>query len=182
MRSLKLTRTKAAVLVCLFAAFLSACSSQQTATKPGASNRTAPPPGTVAQIDEVELGKLSVPDGRPLLINFWATWCGPCREEFPDLVKLDQEFKGKIDFITISLDDPGEITTSVPEFLTSVKAEMPAYLLKAADDSAVIDSVSKQWHGGLPFTILYDPKGTPVYEREGKVNLDVVRSAIEKNL
>ena len=179
MRRIEVARTRAAVFICLFAAFLAACSSQQTATK---SNKPPPPPGTVTQIDEAELRKLMVPDGKPLLINFWATWCGPCREEFPDLVKLDQEFKGKIDFLTVSLDDPAEITTAVPQFLTSVKAEMPAYLLKTADENTVITSVSKEWRGALPFTILYDANGTAVYEREGKVDLDVVRSEIEKHL
>ena len=182
MRNIKFTWTKAAVFSWLFVAFLTACSSQQTSTKSGASKNATPPPGTVALIDEVELRKLMVPNGKPLLVNFWATWCGPCREEFPDLVKLDQEFKGKIDFITISLDDPGEITTAVPEFLALMKADMPAYLLKTADESGVITSISKEWRGGMPFTILYDAKGTAVYEREGKVNLDVVRTEIEKHL
>ena len=176
------TRIKAVVFGLSLVLFLTACSSQQTATKSGDSKKATSPPGTVAQIDEVELRKLMVPDGKPLLINFWATWCGPCREEFPDLVKLDQEFKGKIDFLTISLDDASDITTAVPQFLASVKAEMPAYLLKTADESALIMSVSKEWHGGLPFTILYDPRGTPVYEREGKVHLDAVRTEIEKQL
>lgn len=134
----------------------------------------------VILIDEIKLADLLMPKGKPVLINFWATWCEPCREEFPDLVKLDQEFKGKIDFITVSLDDPADIATVVPRFLNSMKAEMPAYLLKTADESAVISKVSKEWRGGMPFTILYDANASAVYEREGKVDLAVVRPQIEK--
>jgi hypothetical protein len=61
-----------------------------------------------------------------------------------------------------------------------MKAQMPAYLLKTADESSVITSVSREWFGGMPFTILYHPKGNAVYERQGKVQLDVVRPQIEK--
>src|SRR5438445_9026674 len=82
----------------------------------------------VAPIDADGLKKLLKPNGKPLLINFWATWCDPCRDEFPDLVKLDAAYRGKIDFITVSLDDLADINTDVPKFLSELKAEMPAFL------------------------------------------------------
>ncbi|MEO8648371.1 MAG: TlpA disulfide reductase family protein, partial [Acidobacteriota bacterium] len=56
----------------------------------------------VTRLDDAGLEKLLRPKEKPLLINFWATWCDPCREEFPELVKLDSEYKGKIDFVTVS--------------------------------------------------------------------------------
>jgi thiol-disulfide isomerase/thioredoxin len=137
-------------------------------------------PVVVKLVDEIAFKKLIVPNGKPLLINFWATWCDPCREEFPDLVKLDNEYKGKIDFITISLDDPEDIAVAVPKFLASMKAEMPAYLLKTADESAVIASVSKDWQGGMPFTILLNAKGETAYFRQGKVVLETLRGQLNK--
>ena len=136
----------------------------------------------VTQIDELAFKKLLEPAGKPLLINFWATWCDPCREEFPELVEVDKEFKGKISFITVSLDDPADINTTVPKFLTSMKAEMPAYLLKTADESAVIASISKSWAGGMPFTALYNAKGQLAYFREGKIVVATVRDEINKLL
>lgn len=138
--------------------------------------------GKVTLVDESALRKLLVPNGKPLLINFWATWCDPCREEFPDLVKFDAEFKGKIDFITVSLDDVEEITTTVPKFLASMKAEMPAYLLKATDESEVISSISKDWQGGMPFTVLYGTDGKLTYFRQGKVVLETLRNEVTKAL
>lgn len=137
---------------------------------------------SVKQIDIVGLRKALTPSNKPLLVNFWATWCDPCREEFPDLVKLDAEYKGKIDFITISLDELSEINRDVPKFLTEMKAEMPAYLLKAVDDDAAIAFVSKDWAGALPLTILYDPAAKQVYYRQGKVKLDTVRAELDKLL
>ncbi len=133
----------------------------------------------VKQIDAVTLGKLLQPHGKPLLINFWATWCDPCREEFPDLVKLNKEYSGKIDFITISLDELAEIDKDVPKFLFAMKADMPAYLLKTTEENDVISSVSKDWKGGLPFTILYNEKRDSVYTRQGKVKLDELRGKLD---
>ncbi len=137
---------------------------------------------SVKQIDIAGLRKALTPSDKPLLVNFWATWCDPCREEFPDLVKLDAEYKGKIDFITISLDELSEINRDVPKFLTQMKAQMPAYLLKAKDDDAAIAFVSKDWAGALPLTILYDPSGKQIYYRQGKVKLDTVRAELDKLL
>ncbi len=136
----------------------------------------------VTQLDETGLKKLLEPNGKPLLINFWATWCDPCREEFPDLIKLDAEFKGKINFVTISLDDLIEINRDVPKFLAGMKAEMPAYLLKTADEGAAIALVTNDWTGGLPFSILFDASGKVAYFRQGKVKTDVLNAEIVKTL
>ena len=134
----------------------------------------------VTQIDEAGLKTAIKPNGKPLLVNFWATWCDPCREEFPDLVKLGADYKDKIDFITISLDELSEINRDVPKFLAGMKAEMPAYLLKVEDESAAIGAITKDWQGGLPFTILYNEKGEIAYFRQGKVKIDALRGEIDK--
>ncbi|HKP70905.1 MAG TPA: TlpA disulfide reductase family protein [Pyrinomonadaceae bacterium] len=139
-------------------------------------------PLVVTQLNIAGLKKAITPNGKPLLVNFWATWCDPCREEFPDLVKLDGEYKGKIDFITISLDDLVEINRDVPKFLVDMRADMPAFLLKAEDDDAAIALVSKNFVGALPFTILYKPDGTESYFRQGKVKMETVRAELDKLL
>lgn len=150
-----------------------------TETKPVATVTTAKSV-KVTQLDAAGLKNLLKPNGKPLLVNFWATWCEPCREEFPDLVKIDNDFRGKIDFITVSLDDSAEITTSVPQFLESMKAEMPAYLLKVPDEGEVISAVAKDWQGGLPFTILYNEKGEIAYFKQGKIKIEILKAEIEK--
>ena len=157
-------------------------SPSKSAKKPSgvSKNNTLP---KVTAVDAVALKNLLNRTGenaKPLLINFWATWCDPCREEFPDLVKLDADYKGKIDFITISLDDVEDIKTTVPRFLAEMKAEMPAYLLSTDNEEAAIGSVSKDWQGGLPFTVLLNEKGEIAYLRQGKVITEVLRAEIEK--
>lgn len=145
-----------------------------------AQTKTVSKVPTVAQIDESGLKGLLKPKGKPLLINFWATWCEPCREEFPDLVKIGTDYEGKIDLITVSLDELSEINGEVPKFLAQMKSESPAYLLTTPDESAAIGLVSQDWQGALPFTILFNAQGETIYSKQGKFQADVLVAEIEK--
>ncbi len=165
---------RSAILICAIVLLFSV-SFAQTKAKNKKADANAP---KITKVDEVSIKKLLVPREKPLLINFWATWCVPCREEFPDLVEIDNTFKGKIDFITISLDDLAEISRDVPKFLSEMKAEMPAYLLNTNEESRVISSISKDWQGGLPFTILYDENGEVVHTKQGKIKPEIVKEKI----
>lgn len=134
----------------------------------------------VIQIDDAGLRALLKPNGRPRLINFWATWCGPCREEFPDLVQIAAKYKDKIDVVTVSWDEPSEIDGAVPQFLGEMQSDSPAYLLKTSDQDAAITLVSPDWQGALPFTILLDRNGETVYSKQAKFDKDILTAAIEK--
>jgi thiol-disulfide isomerase/thioredoxin len=168
------------VQICSFAVSAQTKPSTGVDSSSGKTSAAATDSPKVTQIDAIGLKNVLKPNGKPLLVNFWATWCDPCREEFPDLVKLDADYKGKIDFITISLDDLAEIGRDVPKFLKQMKAEMPAYLLKVQDESAAIASITKDWQGGLPFTILYNEKGEIAYFKQGKIKPELVRAEIDK--
>ena len=172
------------ISLCALFAFGSSCAQTKhpaqhspAESKPQSANQAG-----VTQIDDAKLKQLLIPGGKPLLVNFWATWCGPCREEFPDLVKIDEGYRGRIDFITVSLDFVEELNTGVPKFLSEMKAEMPTYLLVSADENAIISSIAKDWNGALPSTILYNEKGEITYLRQGKVNPETLKDEIEKTL
>jgi len=139
-------------------------------------------PIVVAPIDTNELkGLLTQQREHPLLVNFWATFCDPCRDEFPDLVKLDKQYRPHaLDFVTVSLDDVAELKTGVPKFLDAMKATMPAYLLNVTDPEPAINFVDPRWQGDLPATYLYNEKGEVVYKHIGRVNPVELREAIEK--
>jgi thiol-disulfide isomerase/thioredoxin len=121
---------------------------------------------------------------RPLLVNFWATWCVPCREEFPDLVKLRARYAAdNLDFALVSLDDISDIETAVPDFLLeSGAASLPAYLLHAEDDGAAINLVDPTWAGELPATFLYDRTGHVVFKHKGRIKPAELQAAIDKTL
>ncbi|MEO8650426.1 MAG: hypothetical protein ABI539_14780, partial [Acidobacteriota bacterium] len=72
-----------------------------------------------------------------------------------------------------------EINRDVPKFLTDMKAEMPAYLLKTDDESKAISTVTTEWNGALPFTILIDANGGVSYFRQGKISPETVRQKID---
>ena len=147
--------------------------------KPGA-------PAEIQVIDLEGLKKLLQPnakDARPLLVNFWATWCDPCREEFPDLVKIDADYRSKnLTFVTVSLDDVSEIATEVPKFLKQMKATMPTVLLNVNDPEPAIKSVDAAWDGQLPATFLYDKDGKVVFRHFGKIKPEELRAAIDKQV
>jgi len=139
-------------------------------------------PTNVEPIDTAGLKELiSKPKDKPLLVNFWATFCDPCRDEFPDLVKVDKDFRPKsLDFVTVSLDDESDIKTTVPQFLAQMKATMPAYLLDVRDPEPAINAVDPKWQGELPATFLYNAKGEIVFKAFGRVNTAALREAIER--
>jgi len=148
----------------------------------GRAAKTPKPVTAVSPIDTEGLkGLLTQQRERPLLVNFWATFCDPCRDEFPDLVKIDKEYRPQsLDFVTISLDEIDQLKTDVPKFLSSMKATMPAYLLNVTDPEPAINFIDKRWQGDLPATYLYNEKGEVVYKHIGRVNTAELRQAIEK--
>ena len=120
-------------------------------------------------------------DTRPLLINFWATWCDPCREEFPDLVKIDADYPAaRLNFVAVSLDEVTDIKTAVPKFLKEMKATMPVVLLNVNDPEPAIKVVDAAWDGQLPATFLYDKEGHVVFRHFGRIKPDELRAAIDK--
>ena len=144
----------------------------------------AKPLPLVAEIDTANLLRLlKRQSSKPLLVNFWATWCDPCRDEFPDLVKIHADYRDNgLDFIIVSLDDLKDINTEVPKFLKLMKAEMPAYLLNVDDPTEAITAVDARWSGALPATFLYDRSGNVSYKHLGRVNPKELRSAIDQQL
>jgi thiol-disulfide isomerase/thioredoxin len=157
-----------------------------TATSAQTNHRSAVRSGTVLvqELDFDGLKRLinrNPEQRRPLLINFWATWCDPCRDEFPDLVKIDSQYALRgLEFVTVSLDDPEELSAGVPRFLREMNAFMPAYLLKSEDPGPAISYVDAQWSGALPATFLFNADGKLTYKRLGRINVVDLRAAIEK--
>jgi thiol-disulfide isomerase/thioredoxin len=169
-----------ALLICVLAAGALVVA-QQKAHSGGSAASPA-----VKEVNAEGLKQLLKRDGaapKPLLVNFWATWCGPCREEYPDLVKIDKAYKPKgLEFITVTLDDIEDINTKVPEFLKSQKAEMPTFLLNTPEPGDAIALFGSNWSGALPATFLLNRKGEVVYKEFGPVKPAELTAAVEKAL
>jgi len=117
---------------------------------------------------------------RALLINVWATWCLPCREEFPDLVKLAQDYDKNIRVIGISVDDSDDLDSKVIPFLKNQNAEFENYLLKVVDPEDFINLLNKDWSGAVPATFIYDNTGKQKESLIGKQSYELFEKAIKK--
>ena len=117
------------------------------------------------------------PGATVVLLNVWATWCGPCREEFPDLVDLHRIHRDRgLRLILVSADFDDQLPQA-RRFLASQGVDVPSYL-KVGDDMHFINTLNPRWTGALPATFLYDGRGRLRYFREGKT----VRRALEQQI
>jgi thiol-disulfide isomerase/thioredoxin len=120
--------------------------------------------------------------GKVTLVDFWATWCAPCRQEIPLLAKLDARLHEKgFRLVTISADEPEQEPAAV-EFLKKSGISGPAYLKRANDDDKFISSVEPKWSGALPALFLYDRQGKLVQSFTGETGMAAIEAAIRKIL
>lgn len=120
--------------------------------------------------------------GSVLLVNFWATWCAPCREEMPLLVELERKHRSKgLRMVTVSCDEP-EDQRKAAQFLAQHQVPQPAYLKRAAEDEKFINFVDGKWSGALPALFLYDRSGRMARSFIGETDVAVLDQAIRKLL
>jgi len=113
----------------------------------------------VKTVDDLKNIQTSV-KGKVVLYNFWATWCHPCVQEFPDLVKLYKNYKDK-DFVLVfvSMDMPEDMGEKVKPFLNKNGVDFVTYYNDFKNPDEIIDFYDKKWEGAIPSTYIYDKDG-----------------------
>jgi thiol-disulfide isomerase/thioredoxin len=125
------------------------------------SRAPAPAAGELRLVDTGADGLLSAvreSGGRAVLVNVWATWCRPCREEMPDLVRLERELSPRgFRLLLVCADFPDE-RAAAEVFLRKQGVDFTTFF-KTGEDMAFIDGLDEKWSGALPASFLYDGKG-----------------------
>lgn len=159
--------------------------SQAPSSKAAGNGAVASTASEISVVDLEGLKKLLQRDPkepRPLLVNFWASWCDGCREEFPDLVKIDDEYRSKgLNFLSVTVDELEDKRLAVA-FIQEMKAKMPVVLLNVADKEPAIHAIDMNWDGALPATFIYDRSGVVVYRHFGKIKPEELRAFIDKEV
>ena len=108
--------------------------------------------------------------GKPLIVNFWARWCGPCRVEIPELIAIRRANKGKLEVLGIGIEDKAD---AAKEFAKAYEMNYPVFV--AREKGIPLMQALGNTKGGLPFTIVIDRSGQVVQKKMGimkKADLD----------
>jgi thiol-disulfide isomerase/thioredoxin len=140
-------------------------------------------PVTLQDATADELKKLRAnPTGKLLLINFWATWCGPCVVEFPDLETTYRMFRARdFDMVTVAANLPDE-KPGVLKFLVKQHASSRNLLFATDDTYALQAAFDPKWESGVPYTVLLAPDGKLLYQKTGDLDIVELRRVILANL
>lgn len=119
--------------------------------------------------------------GKVLFVNFWATWCKPCTEEFPDILNINSEYKDK-DFklIFVSLDFGKDLETQTKKYLSKMNVEFTTYFNAFKNDEDLINYMDKKWEGSIPGTFIFDKNGKLRKTFIGKTDYSDFKKAVDK--
>jgi peroxiredoxin len=131
------------------------------------------------QIDLNEIGDLLKNKTDNLrLINIWATWCGPCTSEFPELIEMNRMYRNReFEIVTLSTDDPVN-KDKVLKFLAKNYASTANYQYNSDNKYKLIEAIDKDWPGALPYTLLIKPGGEIIYKKLGSIDPLELKKAI----
>ena len=125
-------------------------------------------PVTIEEIDGQGIKNLisNSSSGKVRLINIWATWCGPCITEFPDLVIIDRMYRVRpFELITISADKTAKKADAL-KFLQGQQASNKNYIFNKDDVYEMIEAIDPAWQGALPYTLIIEPGGKIIFKKQ----------------
>ncbi|HEY2953909.1 MAG TPA: TlpA disulfide reductase family protein [Candidatus Eisenbacteria bacterium] len=133
-----------------------------------------------ATADQV-LAAVREPGARAVLVNVWATWCVPCREEFPDLLEVAREYRARGLRLVLVSADFDDTLPQAREFLAANGVDFPSFH-KTGDDMKFINTLEPSWSGAIPATIVFDGAGRKLRFLEGRQTYETLSQAVREAL
>jgi thiol-disulfide isomerase/thioredoxin len=136
------------------------------------AERVRKEPVTLEQADAEALRALraNAHSGKVRVVNVWATWCGPCVAEFPELVALNLTFRGRdFELVTVAAEYP-PAEAKVLKFLQGQHASMRNLIFGGTDKYALMEALDPEWSGALPHTFVVNEKGDILYRQTGPLD------------
>jgi thiol-disulfide isomerase/thioredoxin len=121
--------------------------------------------------------------GKPLLVNFWATWCEPCRDEYPMLNELAKQYAPQgLKVVGVNMDQDGDLIL-MRRFIARYKPIFPNYRKKPAEAKDTFGmAVLPGWNGSLPISVFYGKDGRQVGNFVGERNREAYEGVIRSLL
>ncbi len=175
-----LAGTVAAAVALAGAGGAAGCHRRPAAPTPAAASARTPELRSAGVQDLLQL--VRAPGAKAVVVNVWATWCVPCREELPDLLRVEREYRSRGLRLLLVSADLDSSAGAARVFLARHGVAFQTYL-KTGADMEFIDGLSPKWSGALPATFVFDGGGTLRDFWEGKATYDTfaakVRGLIE---
>jgi thiol-disulfide isomerase/thioredoxin len=162
-----------------FATLVFALFSALTAALPGTAGAEEMPSSaplfaaTLSDLDDKPVA-LERYKGKPLIVNFWARWCGPCRVEIPELIAIRKAHKGKLEVLGIGIEDKAD---AAKEFAKAYEMDYPVFVAK--DKGIPLMQALANTKVALPFTLVIDRNGQVVHKKLGVMKKADLEAAAE---